>query len=185
MNCYYSRVLVIHVAYSTGTRLVQNTDWAHQSSMYAVSLQTNFWFLNHPCCGESLWIPMCYLDFTYPTFGYPVSVLTRNVVTIMPLNSKWELNSVFFHSSRCQLWENRIVVFYQANNVNDKCHSSLVSKVEQHTWHIVPVPGHIRHWVYRWPASTKIDMFERLHWNTCCISFSSDLFPLPEHFLFY
>lgn len=185
MNCYYSRVLVIHVwilAYSTGTRLVQNMDWAHQSSVHAVSLQTNFRFLNHPCCGESLWIPMCCLGFTYTAFGYPFSVLTRNVVTTVPLNNKWQFNSIHFHSSRYQLRENRIAVFCQANNVNDKCHSS---KVAQHSWHTVLVPGHMRHLGNRWPASTKIDVLERLHWNACCIPLSPNLFPLHKHFLFY
>lgn len=49
----------------------------------------------------------------------------------MPLSNKWQFSSVPFHSDTYQLSENWLANFCQANDVNDKCHSFLVSKMAQ------------------------------------------------------
>lgn len=105
---------------------------------------------------------MCCLGFTYTSLGYPLNVLTRNVIAIVPLNNKWQFSSVPFPTDIP-------TIFCQAKDVNDRCHSSLVSKVAQPQWYTILVSSQMRHLVNRWPAIAKIDVWERFHWNACCI----------------
>lgn len=118
-------------------------------------------------CGESLWIPMCCLGFTYTSLECILNILTRKVITIVPLNNKWQFSSVPFHSDTYQLSEDWSALFCQTNDVNDKCHSFLVSKVAQ----LVDgaMSSHMRCLLNRWSAITKIDVWEKLHWNACCV----------------